>query len=199
MSPPTVGVLALQGGVREHISALAQCGVSVISVKTPEQLESVQGLVFPGGESTTIIKLAALYELVGPMKEKVRAGLPIFGTCAGMILLADRIEDGASEQETVGGLDVVVQRNAFGRQAESFESPVDLEGANKPFPGVFIRAPQVVALGPNVRVISTISVGSSASRIVGVAQGNLMATAFHPELTPDLRLHQLFVGLVKSS
>jgi len=199
VSKTTIGVLALQGGVREHVNALTRCGVSAVLVKTLEQLESVQGLVIPGGESTTIIKLATQYQLVAPIKEKIRSGFPVFGSCAGMILLADQIEGGTHDQETFGGMDVVIQRNAFGRQADSFESPVRLDHEHELFPGVFIRSPLVVSHGSGVNVISTIEAGIYAGRIVGIAQDNLMATAFHPELTADLRVHQRFVGLVDRS
>ena len=195
----TIGVLSLQGGVREHISALNQCGAHAVPVKSVEQLESIQGLVFPGGESTTIIKLATQYGLVTPIKDLISSGLPVFGSCAGMILLAEHIQDGTLDQETFGGIDVVVQRNAFGRQSESFEAPVLFQSDSQDFPGVFIRAPLVVSHGSNVEVISTIESGTHAGRIVGIAQENLMATAFHPELTTDMRVHQRFVDLVKCS
>jgi pyridoxal 5'-phosphate synthase pdxT subunit len=195
----TIGVLSLQGGVREHINALNRCGVHAVPVKSVEQLESVQGLVLPGGESTTIIKLATQYDMVTPMKNLVASGFPVLGSCAGMILLADHIQGGTMDQETFGGIDVVVQRNAFGRQSESFEAPVLLQSDPQEFPGVFIRAPLVVSHGANVEVISTIGAGTHAGRIVGIAQENLMATAFHPELTNDLRVHQKFVDLVKRS
>lgn len=195
----TIGVLALQGGVREHVIALSRCGVAAVPVKTLEQLEFVQGLVLPGGESTTIMKLANQYELVEPIKERIRSGFPVFGSCAGMILLADNIEDGTEGQETFGGISAVVQRNAFGRQTESFESPVRMASDTDLFPGVFIRAPLVTSLGNEVKVISTIEGGAYAGRIVGIEQENLMATAFHPELTSDLRVHQRFVDLVNRS
>ncbi len=195
----TIGVLALQGGVREHLVALDLCGVSAVPVKTVEQLGLIQGLILPGGESTTIIKLASQYELVEPIKERIRSGFPVFGSCAGMILLADHIEAGTVDQETFGGLDAVVQRNAFGRQTESFETPLRLDNDMAPFPGVFIRAPLVTSVGSGVNVISTIEVGAYAGRVVGIEQENLMATAFHPELTPDLRVHHRFVKMVNQS
>lgn len=195
----TVGVLALQGGVREHIQSLEQCGVHAVPVKSTEQLSLIDGLVIPGGESTTMIKLATRYNLVEPIRAMVRAGVPLMGSCAGMILLADHIEGGIQGQETFGGIDMVVQRNAFGRQTESFEAPVALAGDPEPFPGVFIRAPLVISQGPAVQVISTIEQGPHAGRIVGIQQGNLMATAFHPELTPDRRVHQMFVDLVQQN
>lgn len=194
-----IGVLALQGGVREHLASLERCGARVSGVKTVEQLESVDALVIPGGESTTIIKLATRYELVEPIRRRIEQGMPAFGSCAGMILLATEILDGIEDQETFGGLDVVVQRNAFGRQTESFEAPVSMPGDDAIFPGVFIRAPMVISLGAGVDVISTIESGPHAGRIVGIAQGNLMATAYHPELTSDIRVHQMFVDRVRAS
>lgn len=194
-----IGVLALQGGVREHLASLERCGARASGVKTVEQLESVDALVIPGGESTTIIKLATRYELVEPIRSRIEQGMPAFGSCAGMILLATEILDGIEDQETFGGLDVVVQRNAFGRQTESFEAPVSMPGDDAIFPGVFIRAPMVISLGAGVDVISTIESGPHAGRIVGIAQGNLMATAYHPELTSDIRVHQMFVDRVRAS
>lgn len=194
-----IGVLGLQGGVREHVQALEACSAQVCVVKSVADLDSIDALVLPGGESTTIIKLATRYQLVEPIRTKVHQGLPVFGSCAGMILLANEILDGIEGQETFGGIDVVVRRNAFGRQSESFEAPVQLATDTEPFPGVFIRAPMVISLGSGVEVISTIDSGDHASRIVGIAQGNLMATAYHPELTSDIRVHKMFVDRVKAS
>lgn len=194
-----IGVLALQGGVREHLASLELCGARASAVKTIDQLESVDALVIPGGESTTIIKLATRYELVDSIRNRIEQGMPAFGSCAGMILLSSQILDGIVGQETFGGLDVVVQRNAFGRQTESFEAPVSLPADEESFPGVFIRAPMVTSLGAGVDVISTIESGPHAGRIVGIAQGNLMATAYHPELTSDIRVHQMFVDRVRAS
>lgn len=193
-----IGVLALQGGVREHLQALEQCGTRATAIKTIEQFNSVDALVIPGGESTTIIKLATRYEFIEPIREKISRGFPVYGSCAGMILLADEILDGTADQETFGGLDVVVQRNAFGRQTESFEAPVKLPGDPDAFPGVFIRAPMVISHGSGVEVISSIEAGPHAGRIVGIAQDNLMATAYHPELTSDTRVHKMFVDRVKA-
>ena len=195
---PTIGVLALQGDVREHLRALAACGAETLTVRRPEELERVDGLVIPGGESTTMWKLARTFELLDPLRKRVEAGLPAYGSCAGMIMLADRIADGVAGQETVGGIDMLVRRNAFGRQVDSFESDIHLAdmGAD-PFQAVFIRAPWVEAVGDGVRVLGRAETGTSAGRIVAVRQGNLMATAFHPELTGDHRVHGYFVDLVR--
>jgi 5'-phosphate synthase pdxT subunit len=152
----------------------------------------VDGLVIPGGESTTLWRLAVAFDLLEPLRKLIAAGLPAFGSCAGMIMLADRLADGAAGQQTVGGIDMTVRRNAFGRQADSFERPVTVAGA--PFRAVFIRAPWVERAGPGVAVI-----GEDEGRIVAVRQGVLLATAFHPELTPDRRIHELFVSMVKGT
>jgi pyridoxal 5'-phosphate synthase pdxT subunit len=192
---PLVGVLALQGDVAEHLRALAAAGAAAVQVRRPEQLDEVDGLIIPGGESTTIWKLAVAFDLMEPVRKRIAAGLPAFGCCAGMIMLADRLVDGIDKQETFGGIDMVVRRNAFGRQVDSFESDIELQGmAGPPLRAVFIRAPWVEQTGPDVEVLGA---DASTSRIVAVRQGALLATAFHPELTPDLRLHKLFVDIVK--
>jgi pyridoxal 5'-phosphate synthase pdxT subunit len=192
---PLVGVLALQGDVAEHLRALAAAGAAAVQVRRPEQLDEVDGLIIPGGESTTIWKLAVAFDLMEPVRKRIEAGLPAFGCCAGMIMLADRLVDGIDGQETFGGIDMVVRRNAFGRQVHSFESDIELQGmAGPPLRAVFIRAPWVEQTGPDVEVLGA---DASTSRIVAVRQGALLATAFHPELTPDLRLHKLFVDIVK--
>jgi pyridoxal 5'-phosphate synthase pdxT subunit len=192
---PRVGVLALQGDVAEHLRALATVGASPVPVRTPEELEPVGGLIIPGGESTTMWKLAVAFGLMEPLRKRVEAGLPAFGCCAGMIMLADRLVDGASGQQTAGGIDMTVRRNAFGRQVNSFESDIELHGMDgPPLRAVFIRAPWVERTGPGVEVLGT---DPRTDRIVAVRQGALLATAFHPELTPDLRLHQLFVDVVR--
>jgi pyridoxal 5'-phosphate synthase pdxT subunit len=192
---PLVGVLALQGDVAEHLRALAAAGAAAVQVRRPEQLDEVDGLIIPGGESTTIWKLAVAFDLMEPVRKRIEAGLPAFGCCAGMIMLADRLVDGIDGQETFGGIDMVVRRNAFGRQVDSFESDIELQGmAGPPLRAVFIRAPWVEQIGPDVEVLGA---DASTSRIVAVRQGALLATAFHPELTPDLRLHKLFVDIVK--
>ena len=190
---PTIGVLALQGDVREHLAALTSLGVHAVAVRRPAELEAVDGLVLPGGESTTIAKLARAFDVLEPMRQRIKDGLPVLGTCAGMILLADRVLDGAEGQETVGGLDVTVRRNAFGRQVDSFEGPVDVEGLDAPVHGVFIRAPWVEQVGPGVEVLARVE---DPDRIVMVRQGSLMATSFHPEVGGDPRVHGMFVDLV---
>lgn len=198
-----VGVLALQGDVREHVAALERLGVATTRVRRPEELAAVDALVLPGGESTTIARLARTFELLEPLRARIRAGLPVLGTCAGMILLADRVLDGAPGQETFGGIDMTVRRNAFGRQVDSFEGPVRVEGLAEPVHGVFIRAPWVEGVGPQVQVLARVdhdsTAGAAAGRIVAVRQGNLVATSFHPEVGEDSRVHGLFVDLVRGS
>lgn len=198
-----VGVLALQGDVREHVAALERLGVATTRVRRPEELAAVDALVLPGGESTTIARLARTFELLEPLRARIRDGLPVLGTCAGMILLADRVLDGAPGQETFGGIDMTVRRNAFGRQVDSFEGPVRVEGLAGPVHGVFIRAPWVEEVGPEVQVLARVdhdsTAGAAAGRIVAVRQGNLVATSFHPEVGEDSRVHGLFVDLVRGS
>lgn len=197
-APPVVGVLALQGDVREHLAALAEQGAEPVPVRRPEELAAVDGLVLPGGESTTMAKLARRFGLLDPLRAAVRAGLPVYGSCAGMILLADRLLDAPADQETIGGLDVTVRRNAFGRQTESFESRIDLDGiGGGPLHAVFIRAPWVEEAGAGVEVLGRVGGGAADGRIVAVRQGNLVATSFHPELTGDRRVHALFVDIVR--
>lgn len=202
-SSPLVGVLSLQGDVREHVAALERLGVATTRVRRPEELAAVDALVLPGGESTTIARLARTFELLEPLRARIRAGLPVLGTCAGMILLADRVLDGAPGQETFGGIDMTVRRNAFGRQVDSFEGPVRVEGLAEPVHGVFIRAPWVEEVGNHVQVLARIdhdsTAGAAAGRIVAVRQGNLVATSFHPEVGEDSRVHGLFVDLVRGS
>jgi len=194
---PVIGVLALQGDVREHLAALAALGAEPVPVRRPEELAVVHGLVLPGGESTTMVKLATRFGLLEPLRAAVRTGLPAYGSCAGMILLADRILDAPPDQETVGGLDVTVRRNAFGRQVDSFESEVDLGLDGGPLRAVFIRAPWVEEAGEGVEVLGRVVGGAADGRIVAVRQGNLVATSFHPELTGDRRVHALFVDIVR--
>lgn len=189
---PTIGVLALQGDVREHLRALGSLGVTATAVRRPSELAAVDALVLPGGESTTMAKLARTFDLLEPLRQRVKEGMPAFGTCAGMILLAERIEDGVTGQETVGGLDITVRRNAFGRQVDSFEGPIEVEGLDAPVHGVFIRAPWVESVGDGVEVLAR-----AVGRIVAVRQGSLMATSFHPEVGDDARVHGLFVDLVR--
>jgi 5'-phosphate synthase pdxT subunit len=195
----TIGVLALQGDVREHLGMLGACGVSAVAVRRSAELDAVDALVIPGGESTTISKLAEAFELLDPLRKRVAAGMPALGTCAGMIMLADRIEDGIEGQQTVGGIDMTVRRNAFGRQVESFEADVALQPFSGPYHAVFIRAPWVERVGPAAEPLARVSSGPAVGRIVAVRQGRLLATSFHPELTGDLRVHRYFVDLVRES
>ena len=195
---PVIGVLALQGDVREHQQALAACGVDTRRVRSVEDLESVDALVVPGGESTTMSNLALRWGLMQPLRDRVRSGMPAYGSCAGMIMLADRIEGGRADQETIGGIDVVVRRNAFGRQVDSFEADLEMRVlGDAPVHAVFIRAPWVEAVGEQVEVLGRVSSGPAAGRIVAVRQGQLLATSFHPELTGDTRVHQYFVEMVR--
>jgi len=192
---PAVGVLALQGDVAEHLRALAQTGARGVPVRRPDELDAVEGLIIPGGESTTIWKLAVAFELAEPLRKRISSGMPVFGSCAGMILLATRLVQTASEQETLGAIEMTVRRNAFGRQADSFESDITLRGIGGPdYRAVFIRAPWVEEAGGGVEVLAT---ESRTGRIVAVRQGPALATAFHPELTPDWRIHRLFVDMVR--
>lgn len=193
---PTIGVFALQGDVREHLRMLTELGVQAVAVRRERELEACDGLVVPGGESTTMAKLARTFDLFEPIRQRIKEGMPAFGTCAGMILLADRIEDGAHDQETLGGLDIIVRRNAFGRQVDSFEGDIDVVGLDAPVHAIFIRAPWVEAVGESVEVLARVEQGPAAGRIVAVRQGSLMATSFHPEVGGDSRVHRLFVDLV---
>lgn len=193
---PSVGVFALQGDVREHLRALADLGVAAHGVRRPSELAACDGLVLPGGESTTMAKLARTFDLLEPLRQRIKEGLPVLGTCAGMILLADRVEDGVPGQETLGGLDITVRRNAFGRQVDSFEDDLAFAGLDAPVHAVFIRAPWVEQVGDGVEALARVERGPAAGRIVAVRQGSLMATSFHPEVGRDTRIHQLFVDLV---
>jgi 5'-phosphate synthase pdxT subunit len=194
-------VLALQGDVREHLRVLRECGVDPVAVRRPDELAAVDGLVIPGGESTTIVKLARVFDLLDPLRVRIKEGLPVYGSCAGMILLADRVDEGGSPlEETIGGIDMSVRRNAFGRQVDSFEADVDVDGiAGAPVHAVFIRAPWVQDLGPDARALGRVSSGPAAGRIVAVRQGNLLATSFHPELTRDGRIHAYFCDIVRNA
>jgi 5'-phosphate synthase pdxT subunit len=190
---PVIGVLALQGDVREHVAVLAALGARPMLVRRPAELERIDALVIPGGESTTMHKLAVAFDLLEPLRQQISAGMPAFGTCAGMIVLADRIEGGAAGQETVGGLDVTVRRNAFGRQVDSCETDVEIAGMSEPFHAVLIRAPWVEESGPGVEILARVGHGPGADRIVAVRQDSLLATSFHPEVTGDDRVHRMFV------
>jgi 5'-phosphate synthase pdxT subunit len=213
-----IGVLALQGDVREHLRALGEAGATATPVRRLSEIESVDGLVIPGGESTTLWRLTVAFDLLDPVRKLIADGMPAFGSCAGLIMLADRLRDGAGGQQTFGGIDMTARRNAFGRQVDSFERAVTLrlDGARQghgtspeqgtsreagpgqqgemPFHAVFIRAPWVEQAGPEVTVL-----GEDDGRIIAVRQGPLLATAFHPELTPDRRIHELFVSMVKGT
>ena len=194
-SSPVIGVLGLQGDVAEHARALAAVGASPVTVRRPDELDRVDGLVIPGGESTTMWKLAVIFDLMEPLRKRTASGMCVFGSCAGMIMLADRLLDGVAGQETVGGIDMTVRRNAFGRQVDSFESDISLAGIDDPpFRAVFIRAPWVEETGGQVEVLGT---DPATGRIVAVRQGPLLATSFHPELTGDVRVHRLFADMVR--
>lgn len=185
-----IGVLALQGDVREHVRTLEAIGKKTVQVRTAKDLSSVSGIVLPGGESTTIAKLARIFDLFEPIQDAIKAGLPVFGTCAGLILLSNQIVDGIEGQETFGGLDTVVRRNAFGHQTESFETVLNFEGiVGGPVEAAFIRAPIIESVGKNVEVLSTLASGA----IVAVRQGNILGISFHPEITGEIRVHQYFV------
>ena len=206
---PVIGVLALQGDVPEHLRALEAAGAAPVAVRRPEELDRIGGLVIPGGESTTLWRLSVAFDMLDPLRKFICEGLPAFGSCAGMIMLADRLTDGVAGQQIYGGIDMTVRRNAFGRQVDSFERDITLAGLDTygdndthggspadPFRAVFIRAPWVEQIGPGVSILGT---DQGTGRIVAVRQGQLIATAFHPELTPDRRIHQLFVDIVKDN
>ena len=199
---PVVGVLALQGDVREHVKVLAACGLRSRPVRRPEELAEVDALVLPGGESTTISRLLVAFDLLEPLRERLRAGMPAYGSCAGMILLGREVRGGRPDQQQLAALDAVVRRNAFGRQVDSFETDLDFAGLpGGPVRAVFIRAPWVESVGPEVEVLARVpetpGAGAAAGRIVAVRQGNVLATAFHPELTGDGRVHHLFCEMVR--
>jgi 5'-phosphate synthase pdxT subunit len=193
---PRVGVLAIQGDVREHVRVLTNLGADAIPVRRPEELDRVDGLVVPGGESSVIDKLSRAFGMQHPVREAVAQGMPVFGTCAGLILLADRITDAIAGQQSFGGLDVTVRRNAFGSQVDSFETDLDVPvlGA-PPVHAVFIRAPLVEQTGPEVETLAALDDG----RIVAVRQGALMGTSFHPEVTGETRFHALFLDMVRAA
>jgi 5'-phosphate synthase pdxT subunit len=194
-----VGVLALQGDVREHLNSLSSLNVAVQKVRTVEELETVNALVIPGGESTTISMLAKRVGLMNPLKQFVEDKKAVYGSCAGMIMLADEILDGRNDQETIGGIDITVRRNAFGRQVDSFETDLTIKNFEKEFRAVFIRAPWVERIGSEVEVLATVKTSENIEHPVMVRQDNLLATAFHPELTTDTRIHEYFVQMAKSA
>ena len=195
---PVIGVLALQGDVPEHLRVLESVGARPVPVRRPEELDRLDGLVIPGGESTTLWRLSVAFDVLEPLRKLIDEGLPTFGSCAGMIMLADRLADGVAGQLTYGGIDMTVRRNAFGRQVDSFERDITLAGdvTEGPFRAVFIRAPWVEQTGPGVSILGT---EQGTGRIVAVRQGQLLATAFHPELTQDRRIHKLFADIVKDN
>ncbi len=197
---PVIGVLALQGAVREHVAMLERAGARATAVRRASELSEVDGLVLPGGESTTMSRLLETFELLEPVRARIADGMPAFGSCAGMILLARQVLDGRPDQQQLGGLDVVVRRNAFGRQVDSFESELDFAGVG-PVHAVFIRAPWVEKAGDGVDVLATVAGApgedDQTARIVAVRQGAVLATAFHPELTGDERVHRLFADIVR--
>jgi 5'-phosphate synthase pdxT subunit len=195
---PTIGVLAVQGDVREHVHVLTGLGVQATTVRRPGELEQVDALVIPGGESTTMDKLVRAFDLYEPLRSRIAEGMPAYGSCAGMIMLADRIADARPDQQTLGGLDITVRRNAFGRQVDSFEEDLHFTGLEGTVRAIFIRAPWVEETGDGVEVLARVEEGPAAGRIVAVRQGHLLATSFHPEVSGDHRVHQLFVELVSS-
>ncbi len=199
---PRVGVLAVQGGVAEHLAALAAAGADAVPVRRPVELAGVDGLVLPGGESTTIGRLLVAFDLMEPLRAAVADGLPVYGSCAGMILLARDVLDGRPDQPTLGVLDVTVRRNAFGRQVQSAEADLAfaaIRHPDRPVHAVFIRAPWVERVGAGVDVLARVPAGDAAGRVVAVRSGALLATAFHPELTGDTRVHELFVAMVAAA
>ena len=191
---PKVGVLALQGDFREHIAVLRGLGADAVPVRRPEELEEIGGLVIPGGESSVMDKLSRAFGLAEPLRDAIAGGLPVYGTCAGLIMLADRILDGIAGQQTLGGLDVAVRRNAFGSQVDSFETDLDIPAlGDEPMHAVFIRAPIVESVGEKATALARVDDG----RVVAVEQGNLIGTSFHPEITGDTRFHQYFLQRVR--
>jgi 5'-phosphate synthase pdxT subunit len=201
---PVVGVLALQGDVREHVRALTACGATAHPVRRPAELDDVDGLVIPGGESTTMSKLSVEFGLYDPIAKRIADGMPVYGSCAGMIMLATTVLDGRPDQRSFGAIPMTVRRNAFGRQVDSFEAPVPIAGLDgEPFHAVFIRAPWVESVGEGVSVLGSVeragADGVAAPHVVAVRQGTALATSFHPELTGDLRLHELFVEMVQGN
>lgn len=187
-----VGVLGLQGDFREHARALDGAGATPVVVKTPEALADVDGLVMPGGESTTIGKLLDRFELLEPLRERARAGMPLYGTCAGLILMARSIEGPQDAPHRLGVMDIAARRNAYGRQVDSFETDLDVEGLGRPYRAVFIRAPVVERTGEDVEVLASVD-----DKPVLIRQGNMLASTFHPEMTGDNRVHEMFVGMVR--
>lgn len=194
-----VGVLALQGDVREHIRALEDCGAQAVAVRRANEIEEIDALVLPGGESTTIAHLAQTFGVFDLISNRIKSGLPVYGSCAGMILLADRVLDATADQKTFGGMDITVRRNAFGRQVDSFEIDIAIAGlTSTAMRAVFIRAPWVEQVGPGVQILSSVT-REGVSHPVAVRQGHMLATSFHPELTEDSRIHRYFIQEVCKS
>jgi len=202
--------LAVQGDVREHLHALSTLGVVPVGVRRPRELDDVDALVIPGGESTTMDKLVRAFDLQEPLRKRIADRMPVYGSCAGMIMLADRIADARPDQETLGGLDITVRRNAFGRQVDSFEEDLHIPriadrtttasaGQASTFKAVFIRAPWVEEMGEGVEVLATVEAGPAKGRVVAIQQGNLLATSFHPEVTGDHRIHEYFIQMVRAA
>ena len=204
-----IGVLAVQGDVREHLNALSILGTQVFGVRRPRELDDVDALVIPGGESTTMDKLVRAFDLQEPLRKRIAGGMPVYGSCAGMIMLADRIADARPDQETLGGLDITVRRNAFGRQVDSFEGDLHIpaiaertttpQGHRSTFKAVFIRAPWVEQMGEGVQVLARVETGPASGRGVAIRAGNLLATSFHPEVTGDRRIHEYFTQMVRAA
>ena len=191
---PRVGVLALQGDFREHLQVLRELGADAVPVRRPSELAEVAGLVIPGGESSVMDKLSRAVGLAEPLKQRIAAGMPVYGTCAGLIMLADTVRDAIAGQQTFGGLDVVVRRNAFGNQNDSFETDLEIpELGDAPVHAVFIRAPVIEEVGPAAHALAALDDG----RVVAVQQGALLGTAFHPEMTGDRRFHALFLDILR--
>ena len=211
MTAPLIGVLAVLGDVREHVEALEASGASTLRLRRPEEVDRIDGLVSPGGESTVMDKLCRLFGLAEPLRARIAGGLPVYGSCAGMIMLADEVLDGHRDQQTLGGIDMTVRRNAFGRQVDSFETDLSMPALGEdaaPVTAVFIRAPWVEQVGDRVEVLARVphravagdaAKEAAADRIVAVRQGNLLATSFHSEVTGDRRVHELFVQMVRSA
>ncbi|MEU6247716.1 pyridoxal 5'-phosphate synthase glutaminase subunit PdxT [Glycomyces sp. NPDC047010] len=203
MTVPRIGVLALQGDVVDHMRALEAAGAEAAPVRRPAELDAVDGLVIPGGESTTMSKLLDIFDMFDPVKKRLDSGLPVFGSCAGMIMLAEEVLDGRPDQRSFGVIPMTVRRNAFGRQVDSFETEIGIDGVDGgPFRAVFIRAPWVERVGDGVEVLARVDSGRTegdgpGGRIVAVRAGACLATSFHPEVTPDARVHQYFVDMVR--
>lgn len=193
----TVGVLALQGDVREHVAAVEACGATATTVRRLAELDAVDGLILPGGESTTIDKLLRAFGLAEPLRAKIRDGMPVFGTCAGMILLADEVLDGTADQESLGGIPMAVRRNAFGRQVDSYEARLTWRPDGEPMHATFIRAPWVESHADDVEVLAVDP--AHGDRVVAVRRGNAMATAFHPEISGEMRVHRYFLDVVRAA